>query len=321
LNLWADLSRGPPTFHALLFVYSYNAFGRTIESDINLPELPVVNSSGGSAPDLRIANIGAVRRHSQYGQFEATVREETVVLRWGYFGEICVSRTLGIRYRPWENLDEEAVRTYVGSVPLGVWLHLDGRLTLHGSTVVLDDEAYTIVGHKRAGKSSLTAYLCSIGGKLLADDISVIDFDAAGNAIVLPGAQRLKLWPDTAMRLFPDQYAGWPRIHGESEKLVFFPPKQAVQADAVPLRAVLVIEAADVKKPSSYVNSAQDAFRQIVAHSYALRFLQNAGLSLAHHVRTCRLASIASVQTLYRTSNFDDLPDLASILLDGSIVK
>lgn len=60
--------------------------------------------------------------------------------------------------------------------PAAAWFsHWFGRHSFHAGAVVLGGKAYAVLGDKKAGKSSLLAWLSGAGFTVLADDLVVVD--------------------------------------------------------------------------------------------------------------------------------------------------
>jgi hypothetical protein len=81
-----------------------------------------------------------------------------------------------------------------GSV-FGVLCHQRGLLPLHASCVAFGDRAFAFAGPSGAGKSTVAAALVAQGGRLVADDVTVVEF-RNGVPMVLPAFPRLRLWQD-----------------------------------------------------------------------------------------------------------------------------
>ena len=73
------------------------------------------------------------------------------------------------------------------------------KIAIHGSTLAVGDKAIIICGGSGDGKSTTAMGIIEKGAGLLADDISVVDIDANGKAIVYPGFPEQKLCRDAAL--------------------------------------------------------------------------------------------------------------------------
>ena len=85
--------------------------------------------------------------------------------------------------------------------PFAALLLQRGLLPLHGCAIEVDGGAAVFVGRSGCGKSTLAGALRQRGYRVLADDICVISFSAAGEPMVLAAFPQLKLWADALKNL------------------------------------------------------------------------------------------------------------------------
>jgi hypothetical protein len=90
------------------------------------------------------------------------------------------------------------------SIMMGRVLHLAGKLALHANAVQLDESCILLAAPSGAGKSSTTAALLKAGAALLSDDIVSINH-SDNQFIAAHGFAQLRLWPDTASKLLPNE--------------------------------------------------------------------------------------------------------------------
>lgn len=76
-----------------------------------------------------------------------------------------------------------------------------GLLPLHASCVTFGGRTIAFAGPSGVGKSTMAALLLARGAKLLSDDVTVIDVNAASGPVVRPSFPRQKLWQDTLRAL------------------------------------------------------------------------------------------------------------------------
>nr|WP_092778941.1 hypothetical protein [Jannaschia pohangensis] len=62
----------------------------------------------------------------------------------------------------------------------------DGRFCVHGTAVVLGQRAVLLLGPTGAGKSGLAAQLIAHGGRLISDDLVVLEPTARGTTCLRP---------------------------------------------------------------------------------------------------------------------------------------
>jgi hypothetical protein len=206
--------------------------------------------------------------------------------------------------------DERLLSFTILGIALGILLHQRGVLTLHGSAVAIDGEAIAFLGAKGAGKSAIAAALEARGYPVVADDVAALDVHAAGGPLVLPGVPQLKLWPDVAALLGhePDML---PRIHPLLEKLARLNDHELPQV-SLPLQCIYVL--ADGARTEAETLKPQESFREMIRHSYALRFLGAAGANATHFQQCARLARSAPVRRLTRPRSLSALGDVVRLV-------
>lgn len=78
---------------------------------------------------------------------------------------------------------------------LAVALRHAGRVVLHAAAVELRGRVLVILGASGAGKTTLAATLCAMGGRLLGDELCALAW-RDGHPVVLPGSTLLALAPE-----------------------------------------------------------------------------------------------------------------------------
>ena len=149
-------------------------------------------------------------------------------------------------------------------------------------------------------------YAGSLDGEFVSDDIAAIDYDG-GRPFLLPGFPQFKLWPASASALGEDLEKLSP-LHPQLEKRALRPGK-GFQKTSLPLKRIYVLSESPLI--SSERLSARDAFMQLVEHSYAARFLGEAGAGPAHF-RQCRW--LVQHVPVYRLQRPFDLSGLSSLV-------
>lgn len=199
------------------------------------------------------------------------------------------------------------LRHLVNGIGLGLALHQRGVFTLHASAVALEGGAVALMGAKGAGKSTLAAALARRGHTLLSDDVVAIDLPAAGLPQVRPGPTNLNLWPDSAAATGHDP-ASLSTIWSHSTKLVGWVEGRTL-SEPVPLRALVILERADAEAGLEGIGSLP-AFTQLVAHSHAFRWVEDAP-SRPRHLGQCRaVLERVPVFRLRRGPSLENLPAL-----------
>jgi hypothetical protein len=279
----------------------YSAFALTIASDVPLPELP----AGSGVPDVEIhvAALGERRPESDSWSVFASSGEAR---GWAPgAGGFRVHSGRQIVIDPMPGADERAIRMAIVGPLFGVILSQRGRFVLHASAVSMHGGAVAFTGPSGRGKSTLVAALARAGYALIADDMTVIDFDGQ-RPVVTSGFPRVKLWPDSAEALEHD-VAGLPLIHPERTKRSVTMPAAAHHAD-IPLLRCYLIEDADHESVSEL--SGSESVLSLVGLTYQASWMHETGSSGSNLLHCGALARSKVLRRLRRRRSFDALPDV-----------
>jgi hypothetical protein len=294
-------------------MYSYSAYGVTFDSEIPLPELIEAAGDNIAAASMRAQiRLGKVDRARPSGvdpesRFWATPRAV-----FGEYPGTCaflVEDGRQITIDPHAGIDPRIIRLYLLGPALAVLLHQRGFLVLHASAVKVSGGAVAFVGDKGAGKSTMAAAMHARGHELVADDIVAID-TAGATPMAYPGFPQLKLFPESAAQLVDDATA-LPRLHPEFEKRAARIGSRFA-ADPLPLRAVYELIAGEAERIET--PPPQQAFMQLVRHSYLLSLLSATGASEAHFRQAVSVATRVPVGRLVRRRSLDELPKVAKLV-------
>ena len=174
-------------------MYYYMIYGQKVESDIDFAQLVVDTSE--AEPSIRIMRRNAPedileqmkQRYTSAGERESWFYNKTLrcVIRDGQ----------DIYYEPFDDINEQYLRTYILGYGLSMLFLQRGNLTIHGSCVRKDNQAIIISGMSGAGKSTLTSQFLSAGYEFMADDITLVECNEE-YAVAYPGFPYQKLCRD-----------------------------------------------------------------------------------------------------------------------------
>jgi len=169
-----------------------------------------------------------------------------------------------------ESSSLEDAATYLMGPVMGYVLRRRGIVSLHGSSVVVDDRAIAFVGEGGAGKSTTAATFACLGYAVLSDDLVPLN-DQAGHFFAQPGYPRVNLWPDSVRALFGSE-EGLPRITPTWQKrfLALDQDGYRFQADPIPLGAIYYLAPRDAtsRSPSFETMSPAAALITLVPNTY-----------------------------------------------------
>jgi hypothetical protein len=234
---------------------------------------------------------------------------DTAHLIWPECGQFLVRSGRTIEYRPASGRTEEDLHAPLLGVVLGIVLAQRGIFTLHASAVTIRGEAVGFIGEKGAGKSTTAAALLAQGHSLLTDDVLAIETMGANTPTVHPAFPRMKLWPDV-IAANGHQVASLPCVTRDSEKRVQAAHRFA--CSSAPLTRIYLLESGPRVHASRV--SEQAAFRGILPHVYAARFLAKSAGEVVHFEALRQIVKSVPVYRLERPLALSRLDDLSHFI-------
>jgi len=313
----------------------YSAFGLTLASSHPIPGLPAAAVSADADVDIVLARrpawfessrLARLRYTSPYHDANGTPMLTLGELDNGWLRLSFADGTDFLIDRPgrsvwaaWpEPLTIDDVSPYLLGPVLGFIVRLRGRVCLHASALVVDGEAFAIIGFPGAGKSTTAGAFAAGGWPVLSDDIVPIS-ESGGGFKAHPGHPRLRLWPASVAAL--KQLAGsepalseaWgeERYHLELDGGGFHH-----QPTPLPLATVYVLNARDARLDAPVISSCTgtDALMALVTHSFASTLLDRD--MRAHDLATLgRLAERVPVRAVTPQASLEQLPALVGAIL------
>lgn len=294
--------------------YFYQAYGLTISSQIPLPEL----IAAPAAPADITIRLGTIARppelaHSIERCLWATADESC--LFWADAGTILVLGGNELILEPLPHVDEQVLRIYLLGPALGVLLHQRGLLVLHASIVGIGDRAVAFVGESGWGKSTTAAALHRRGHTIVADDVAALQLRAGAQPLAFPAIPRLKLDAEPAGALgYPSQSLA--RFDAEDLRLAYRVDERFSQAARQLSRIYVLAEGPEVALEPC---RSQEAFIELVRHSYALRVVGDAGATAGHFRLCAQLAAQVPIFRLRRPYSLPALPGIVDLVESESL--
>ena len=291
-------------------MHLYQAYGLTIESPIELPELIVSQESEADVtirieklPDspLSIDDVPHCYQLTTLGMYAY----------WEGVGTFLLKEGKEIIIEPVAEADEYRLRLFILGASIGTILHQRGFLVLHGSGVDIDGRAVVFVGNKGWGKSTIAANLNAKGHKLIGDDVIAIDL-SGDKPMVLPAFPQLKLWPDavTSLGIEPESL---PQLVPHLEKREHRVNRRFSDR-TLPLEQIYVLG----KYPSLEIKplKPQEIIKYLILNSYVARFgkeLLKANQS-SHFAKLTQIAKQIPIDRLLRPTDLDLLPATVELI-------
>lgn len=291
---------------------SYRAYGLKIDSEIELPELPVSESGGDVVVRRAPHQLIPPEFFASPAYFHIEPKE--AILSFKQIGFFRIAGGSEIVVTPEPGADERLLQILVEGHCLAVLLYQRGLLVLHGSVAAIQGHAVALIGPQGAGKSAVAAALESRGHVLLSDDIGAIE-QQDDDPKVLPGYPMLRITPELAEAL-----------GGNREPLVAYLPGEDVYSrkfshplpeEPVALRRIYLLS----ESGSAGVEHvpAQQAVVEIVRHSYPTRLAQPGGV---HHFSGCvSLIRAIGLYSIQAPRNPDEVSKIAEMIEHHALGK
>ena len=292
--------------------YGYRAYGLTIRSDLELPEL---EPEAAESPDvtIRLRPTGRPLPHPS-GSVVFEFSADTQYLAWPGVGGFLIRGTNAIDIEPAAGVSTPLLNFPLLGPVFALLLHLRGMLVLHASAIEVAGRGAIFLGDKGAGKSTTAAALVAAGHRLLIDDVLALDFSDPNGPRIAPGFPQLKLTDATANKIIIDGAVAMP------PPIPDFPKQQRrltgpfLQSHALPgCIYVLMRGPLATTRPMS----VQDALSALMRFSY-LPLLQQRPLSRLEagaHLKQCAtLAGSVRICTLELPTDLDRLGEIVQLI-------
>jgi len=295
----------------LTMAFGYSAFGVSIISEIELPELTA--SKQRRQAELEISLGRVIQPPPEAFSLDRAIISlpgGQIVAAWKEVGAFRMERGSRIVVQPDKGVQPNVLRLFLLGTCLAIALQQRSLAVFHASAIATPMGAMIFVGKKGAGKSSLAAAFEAAGFPFLSDDLAVIDF-SQNPAVVLSGFPHVKLWPDSAELLYGGK--GLARLRDEVEK--FGRILRPVPPMAVPLYRVFLLD--EGQELLLEPEPPQKALVELMAHWYGARFGRELfeALGAQQHLQQCAmLVKQAEVFRFYRPNNLQLLPSHVEFL-------
>jgi hypothetical protein len=301
-------------------IYSYRAYGLTINSDIAISALreeraglglPDVVMSLGSEPDwlreakalpARVDRAWAAKIEGHDSPFTLTSfgEEEFFQLAYDDGTRFIVDGTAKRLWGTWQPpLTLEDIATYLVGPIMGFVLRRRGILALHASSVCVSGNAVMLCGSSESGKSTTAAALTLRGIPVLTEDISPVK-EYKGSLYVEPGYPRICLWPDVVVSLLGVR-GTLPRLTPTWEKcfLALDGVRAAFESNKRPLKAVYLFgpRVNETDAPRIEDLGMRDALLELVQNTY-MNWLLDRNQRAAELDVLTRLVTSASIRRI-----------------------
>ncbi len=288
--------------------HCYRAFGLTLLSEIEFPNLPVLENEANAqvwiGPGTLPENLPGAKVSKRY--FQAS--QGKLLVRVKDLGRFLIEDGQRITFETGDGFKATNLRLALINLGLSVILHQRGVLTLHASAVATPNGAVLFCGERRAGKSTLAAGLRQRGWPLVCDDKAALYLDENQRVTVIPSFPELRLWKDAMQQL---------QISAEHAEKTPDSDKfnlgltNGFQREALPLRAIYHLKPANTEQITIRAINGMEKFQVVKQNTYTNQFLKGLGLLPEHF----SLASAVAAQIpVYRVSRPNQSNQLEALI-------
>ncbi|AIQ56275.1 hypothetical protein [Paenibacillus borealis] len=274
----------------------YKAFGLQILSEFPLPELPRTDQPG-MLGSISVVEADLSERWESIPKITASLgtAENEVMFIVKDTAVFSIQNGSKITVSPVEHADPASIRLFILGSCMGVLLMQKGILALHGSSLVLDNKAYALVGRSGAGKSTLASYLMDQGHLLVSDDVIPV-LVHNGTPLAVPGYPQQKLWQQSLDYLGMNSSAFRPLFQRETKFAV--PVHDRFQTEPLSLAGIFELAVSQQDGPVTLEPiSGLERFHTLYNHTYQKALVDRIGVREWHFGM---LASFVGRLPMYR---------------------
>jgi hypothetical protein len=306
--------------------HTYGVYGITLRSQIPLA-LPEYADGGLAEFELQMRESsyfketvgGTPLNWSHYSTYQyAHLEGGASYVRWEGVGEFLVSSdgrliTCGVL----GDAPGESFQVYLLGQALSFALVRSGFEPFHATCVVVNGEAVAFLGDSGFGKSSLAAYLLSVGDRLLTDDLLLLQ-ERADGFLAYPGPPRIKLYPDMARKFLGGVDGGVP-MNPQTPKLVMPLERGRICDTPVILRAIYELSPPHDMEDSQRVEfeslTTREAFVELSCNTFNYVILDGDRVH-RQFKETTRIVNEVPMKRLLHPRSLDCLPLVREAILE-----
>lgn len=295
----------------------YKAFGFNINSEIHLPELSKMMAKGEEIDtdiDIQLADLTDLWRNLSEPNRHFAVKENIVLFQIPKIATFCIQDGNKIMVCPMDGSHEDQIRLYVLGTCMGALLMQRKILPLHGSAIVINGEAYAIVGDSGAGKSTLASALINKGYQLISDDVIPVSLSAQNIPVLIPAYPQQKLWQESLDAFGMNSKNYRPIFDRESKFTV--PVTSQFSSKPYPLAGVFELVKAETEEIKLKPLPSLQRLHTLFNHTYRNFLIDRLGLREWHFNLTAKMANNIQVYQLQRPVNRFTAHDLTSLILN-----
>ncbi|MDD9266537.1 aldolase [Paenibacillus sp. GCM10023248] len=294
----------------------FKAFGLTISSDMDLPELIKMNDQ------LEVTDIEILIDPELTSLFfelsdnpqKFLIKENLIMFHLPEIATFSIKEGRRITVSPMIGAEAGEIRLLVLGTCMGAILMQRGIFPMHGSAVAINGKAYAIVGDSGAGKSTLASAFLNQGYELLSDDVIAVSLQEGNSPYVIPSYPQQKLWQDSLSN-FGMECSNYQSLYGRVNKY-YVPVAARYHQEPLPLTGVIELVKSEADTIEIRRIEKLSRFSPLFYHTYRNFLIQGMGLTEWHFkTSVCILQHIKMFQLSRPVSGFT-APQLVSTILE-----
>jgi hypothetical protein len=292
---------------------TYKAFGFSITSQIDFPDLPLIESFF-DIPDIEIVN-GDLSKHKlelENKPYYHMVQDNQVLFYIPDAAFFSVRDGNKITFSPEDNADGDLLRLYLLGTCMGIVLMQRRILPLHGSTVEINGKAYAFIGDSGAGKSTLASAFIKKGYSLVSDDVIPVSI-YRDYPVVTPSYPQQKLWQESLYEFGMDSSNYRPIFDRETKFNV--PIHDQFVAEPLPLAGIFELS----KKENGEIQLLQigklECLNILLLNTYRNFLIPRLGILDWHLSISTKVIKHVDIYKLHRPNNGFTANDLVNMVL------
>lgn len=297
-------------------MYNYWAYGLTIRSEMEFPEL--LPLSANELPDIEIVfGVIPVHSHENLGNEKKSIyiSNEEYKLTIADVATYWAEKGIKIIIQTHELSDMNKVRLFCLSNVFAAILNQRGKIPIHAAALKINDRLVLVCGHSGAGKSTLVGALKSRGFSIFSDDVCVPETNLSNQILMYSSYPMMKFWDETIKRLksFGEQAV---QLHLDVKKFgVYFHD----QFDNTPKQPVMVffleksenLHQVEVKEVKGF-----KLFQYLESNAYRGEYLQAIDLKQLHFDLFSGLANQLKGFVITRPAGEDSIDYIMALVLE-----
>jgi hypothetical protein len=292
----------------------YFAYGLTLATEIDFPELFVVNPT--DKPEVNVC-IGKVPSHLSR-QTEEQLKN-LFITSTEYF--LCV-KDIAFYYaangnqviiEPFPDADKKSVRLFFLSNAMAAILYQRELIPLHASAIFSNKGIAMFLGDSGVGKSTTVATLQTRGHRIFSDDICVpVKEDKIIKAFA--AYPMMKLWKDTFEKVNLGEYDEQNRIRPALEKYgKFF--NETFDTTAHPVERIFILEKdSSLNQLQSSELKGINAFKYLQHYAYRLPYIDAMGMRKTYFNILLDLSNSIPITLISRPEDSNTISEVIQLI-------